>query len=40
VKYNHYILNIYFSKEGKIIVENISPKTTAGGRKVVDDVKR
>jgi hypothetical protein len=31
---------LHGKKDGKIIVENISPKTTAGVRKVVDDVKR
>jgi hypothetical protein len=31
---------IHGKKDGKIVVENISPKTTAGMRKVVDDTRR
>jgi hypothetical protein len=31
---------LHGKKDGKIVVENISPKTTAGVRKVVDDVSK
>jgi hypothetical protein len=36
----YYNALIHGKKDGKIVVENISPKTTAGVRKVVDDTRR
>ena len=31
---------LFRTKEGKVIIENITPKLTGGSRKVIDDVRK